>query len=67
MSKLYKILHTETRHSVDGKEHWSILYLESVTTLFGRRCENWKRAIDNLFDTEEEAKKALGELKGGAV
>lgn len=63
MKRKYKIHHTPARYSVDGRDHWSILYLSGVVMIFGKSCEQWLRAIDKSFNTEEEAKQALKDLK----
>ena len=63
MRKRYKIHHTPARYSVDGKDHWSVLYLSGVREIFGKRCEQWDRAIDKSFETEDEAKENLRNLK----
>lgn len=55
----FKIDKTEKKYSIDGKNHYSILYLAGYNE-FG---EIWRRATEKTFETEIEAKAILKMLK----
>ena len=63
----YKILYTEAKYSVDGKDHYSILVDNGNKGWFGEPI--WERAINKSFSTYCLAEKALKKLKnkGGKV
>ena len=55
----FKIDKTEKKYSVDGKVHYSILYLAGYNE-FG---EMWRRATEKTFETKTEAEAILKMLK----
>lgn len=60
MKQKYKIMCTDAKSSIDGKDHYSIM--KRIPPIADFISESWERAINKTFDTEEEAENALKEL-----
>lgn len=60
----YKINHTPATSSIDGKDHYRVLYLApKKDSVMG--YETWLDAIGKSFNTKEEAEQALRDIKKG--
>ena len=57
----YKILHTEAKYAIDGKDHYSILVDRGNKDIMGNKL--WERAINKSFETEEEANIILCKIR----
>lgn len=69
--RTYRINCTPAKYSVTHTDLYSVMvkmppdprFEAMMKKLGARKVENWERAIDQYFDTEEEAKKALEDLR----